>query len=215
MDKRQISPLAWKGYFERFTVPILARDRFFIALVVALAVAGTEAAAITVLLPLRRREPYIVEVNSQGRVVSSGTLAHAVGQPTTAQLTYWLGRWVRDLYVVDPSYSQRNLREAYLLTHGPAVEQMGRYLQSKASPLARLNAHASLRVTVTIKTVRRIGPHEAYVVARLNNQLTDQRNEKGVTVSYRLQAPNTVKAALANPIGLQVTNFSTGGGPGA
>lgn len=212
MDESQILPLGWKGYFERYVGPILARDRFFIGMVLSLAVAAAEAFALAALVPLHSLEPYVVQVNTQGRVIASGVVAASNGQPTTAELTYWLGHWASGLFLVDPAYSRKNLRDAYLFTDGVAVGQMKAYLTSSDSPLARLAADPALRTQVAVRTVRAIGPHEAYVVVTVKNLLTDKSVEQGVTLSYRIEPPKTVAAALVNPIGLHITNFSLDGG---
>lgn len=211
MDKPQVTPLGWKGYFERYTAPILARDRFFLALLVSLALNGVMGFALASLVPLHSRVPYVVQIDSQGRVQASGLLARTIGKPTTAQLTYWLGRWVSYLYVVDPAYSQPNLSRAYAFTQGPAVGQMQRYITSDASPLSRLKANPALRTAVSVHSVHSIGPDEVYVVVLVKNLLTGKSQQHGVTLGYSLSPPSDVASAMNNPIGLVVNSFSMNG----
>lgn len=212
MDESQILPLGWKGYFERFVGPILSRDRFFLGMVLSLLVAAAEAFALAALVPLHTVEPYVIQIDGKGRVNASGVVTVTVGRPTSAELTYWVGHWARSLFLVDPAYSREALRSAYLFTDGPAVGQMKSFLTGRSSPLVKLGADPALRTQVVVRTVRAIGPDEAYVVLQVKNLLTGSTAEQGVTLSYRLEPPKKVEAALVNPIGLHVTNFSLDGG---
>lgn len=212
MTSADITPLGWKGYFERFVTPILQRDRFFIAFVFAIVVAGIEGAALLTLIPLHTTVPYVIETDAQGRVVASGVVTHSVGEPTTASTTYWLGKWVSNLYLVDPAYTRANLQSDYFLTQGPAVGQFSRFIQGASSPVSLMQANPALRTSVVVKGVRSIGLHEAYVVVDVKNHLTGIVTEHGVTLTYQFAPPTNVQQALKNPLGLQITNFSMGGG---
>lgn len=205
MAKETINPLAWKGYFERFALPLLQRDRFFIGMVLALIIVAIQSAALIMLLPLHRVEPYIVKINNSGQVVSSGEIA-SQGKPAKAEITYWLGQFVTDLYTVEPGAVKRNVSQAYYMTQGAAVQQFSRFMK-KHNPVHQLANNPSLRTTVKINGVSVIAKNTAYVTASITNQLTGNKRSIAITVSYVSKPPKKVAAALRNPIGMHITNF--------
>ena len=208
--KTELDPLGWKGFYERFAAPLLSRDRFFIGMMFALAVAAAEAVALAALVPLHREVPYVIGVNTKGQVRGLAPIASS-GTPTGAELVYWVSRWVSDLYKTDPAYSGMDLKEAFLFTQDAATAQMNQFLAPGAkNPITLLAKNPSIRITVAIHDVRRIGAKELYVVADLTDTLTGASEEKDVTLNYQLTPPKTVKDAIRNPIGLHITNFTTG-----
>lgn len=205
MAKTSIDPLAWKGYFERFALPLLQRDRFFIAMTLAILVAGLEGVALVSLIPLHTVKPYIIKLNQTGQVVSAGPVGQE-HKPSSAEVTYWLGQFVSYLYTVEPGVVKNNVINAYYMTRGAAVGQFTRFMKQH-NPVHRLSNNPSLRTTVKITGVSEIARDTAFVTANVTNHLTGVEKPIAFTVSYTIKLPKTVKQALRNPIGLHVTNF--------
>ncbi|WP_198034210.1 type IV secretion system protein [Acidihalobacter ferrooxydans] len=183
----------------------MQRDRFFIAMMGALAVALVEAGALVALIPLHKVEPYVIKVNTNGAIVSSGVAQSSV-RPSTAQITYWVGQFAKNLYTIEPGQTRANVAQAYYLTQGAAVGQFSRFME-KHNPVRLLQANPALRVTVKIQGVSEIARNTVYVTGQVVNHLTGRRAALGMTVSYALAPPKTVSAAMNNPLGIHITNF--------
>lgn len=208
MAKNILDPLGWKGYFERFALPLLQRDRWFIGMLLALGVAFAEAAALATLVPLHTVVPYVVETNALGEVINSGRVL-PTGDPSSAQITYWVGQFFKDLYTVSPVSNKKDVSQGFYMTEGPAVAQYSRFMK-KHNPITLISDNPSLRVTVHIDGVSTVNSDTVYVTGTKTNQLTGQTTQINATITYATSPPKTVKQALINPIGLKVTNFVTG-----
>lgn len=206
--KQQLDPFGWQAFYERYAAPLLARDRFFLGMFVALAVALAEAAALVALVPLHKIEPYVVRVNDLGQVLSSGPV-NATGKPPKAAIVYWLGRFVTDLYEVMPGISRTNIEQAFFMTHGAAVSQIEAFL-NQHNPVKTLAENPSARVSVSVKKVIPLPHDTAYVSAVVTDELTGRSRGISLTLSYTFNPPKTVADALHNPLGILITNFAEG-----
>lgn len=209
----QAPPVAFgaaaRGWFEIWGAVTVERNRYFL-LCIVLAVAVTAlAAALAVLVPLRRVVPYVVKVADTGAV----TVAPSAAQeyvPGQAEKAYFLARWVSNLLTLDPYLTERQLTEAYGQTRALATGEFVDWLRSNR-PLEQLRREPSLVRTVAINTVTPLQEDVVQVRVRTETRSLAQSPEVRrfqVTIRYTVQPPATEAQIIKNPIGLFVTHFA-------
>lgn len=165
--------------------------------------------AIYQMLPLKKVVPYIVELTPDG-VVARIAQASAY-KPEANFVKAEIGRWAKQMLVLDPYLTRENLRATAIPLRGKAIQQHSEFL-AKEAPFKRLAENPGLVREVEVKpsgidvsqkgiafvflsTTERLGTAEPVV------------RKYRLTMHYALVPPSTEEELMASPAGLNIPYF--------
>jgi len=200
-----------RQYVSAIEAPAMANRRLIVLLFAAIAAVVALALAILLMLPLKERIPYTVEVEVDasgkptGRVaVSEATMARF--QPQEAHIRYFLARWVEDLMTVDETSRTHRLPRSYALCRGDALTDWQRYVSEQGRPLKILSETPGYRQTAQLISIQFLSESTALIRVKLTNNRNAEKRVQ-ITVSFALLPPRTDEEVYRNPIGLWITKF--------
>lgn len=178
-------------------------------------VAIAEAIALIILLPLKTVEPYTLLVDKQtGYVEELRPLQNATIKPDEALTRSFLVQYVLAREGFDVDTLQRDYRKVYLWSTGKVRAGYVSSVQAgnPSSPLARLPRQT--RLDVEVRSVSMLSDSTAMVRFNLTRlDQSGQARDLGARVSVLRWTysggPMTVEDRLINPLGFQVTRYSS------
>ncbi|WP_422345871.1 virB8 family protein [Parasphingorhabdus sp.] len=178
-------------------------------------VAIAQAIALIILIPLKTVEPYTLLVDKQtGYVEELRPLQNATIKPDEALTRSFLVQYVLAREGFDIDTLQRDYRKVYLWSTGKVRTGYVSSVQAgnPSSPLARLPRQT--RLDVEVRSVSMLSDSTAmvrYNLTRLDQ--SGQARDLGARVSVLRWTysggPMTVEDRLINPLGFQVTRYSS------
>lgn len=187
-------------------------SRWFIAAMLALLLAITAVASLTVILPLKEVRPWVVEINPSTGIVNRPVQVERV-DPNLAVVKAELARWVEAVYTIDPLRSSELLRWANSRAADKAVGQFTEF-RGRERIFERIRNEAEMvrevKVTAVDATVRGTAFIFITTTERVGSQAPTAEKIKRyrVTLNYRLTPATQEAELLANPLGILVTFFS-------
>lgn len=150
---------------------------------------------------------HVVEVSPQGAVLSVQPIAEHY-TPTDAQVSYFLGRFVRLVREIptDGVVLRQNWFEAYRFLTPPAAQRLNEMARDD-DPFAKLGSTA--RTTIITSVVQR-SEHSWQVSWIEATHGADARANQSFTglFTVRFDPPRNADALMHNPLGLFITEFS-------
>ncbi len=178
-------------------------------------VAIAQAIALIILIPLKTIEPYTLLVDKQtGYVEELRPLQNATITPDEALTRSFLVQYVLAREGFDIDTLQRDYRKVYLWSAGKVRTGYANSVQASnpSSPLARLPRET--RLNAEVRSVSMLSDSTAmvrYNLTRLDQ--SGQARDLGARVSVLRWTysggPMTVEDRLINPLGFQVTRYSS------
>ena len=177
-------------------------------------IAGCAVAAVMMMLPLHRVEPYVVRVDqSTGIVDVVNTLRKTSSTQDEAVSKYFIGRYIRAREGYAYGLVDANWREIALMSAAQQREQFKSYLfpSNPKSPVNTLKKRGTIEVK--IKSIQFIQPSVAAVrywrYTRVDGTITDRSDWIAtMTFGYR-KAAVTEQVREINPLGFTVTDYRT------
>lgn len=197
-------------WFERYGSAIVEKNRYFLLSVIGLAVIIALAFSIMAIAPLKTVVPYVIKVSDNGSVTVDPSAARQNYKPGTAEMQYFLAKWVEKLMTLDTYLTERNLNEAYLQTRANAMSEFTEYMQ-KEKPIEITRKDATLTKVVKINAVTFLQDGVALVKATTQKRSSNTPAEDKtylVTIHYAVSPPTTPEMIMQNPLGLFITHFS-------
>ncbi|HCA27220.1 MAG TPA: hypothetical protein DEP05_06200 [Betaproteobacteria bacterium] len=196
-------------FFEASGAPTVNGNRWFIVAMVLAASVTMLSIAIWRMLPLKSVMPYIVKVSDSGYVAADPAAAKKY-VPGEREKRYFLAKWVRQVYLLDPSLTVKNLKDAWSITSGDAVAEFRGQIK-KDNPIGKItNTPQNIRA-VDINSVSFVGGNTSLVrfTTSERGSYGKERDVKHLiaTIHFHCIPPQTASEILTNPIGLQITNF--------
>jgi type IV secretory pathway component VirB8 len=194
-------------WLHAFEAPRVQARRSLIVACLALIVVFAQGVAIMLMLPLKERVPYFIEAEtSTGRVIASEKTAIQF-KVDQINLRYHLGEWAKNLLTIDSRTKEYLLPASYILCRAGALEDWRRWVDETDKPLDKLVRNPTSRREALIVSVSFIsnGVAQIRVVLRERGK-SDVR--KAIIVHYAILPPTTDEEVHANPIGLNITNFT-------
>lgn len=200
---------AQNRFFEIYGSAKVESSRWFVAFIVAMAVAAMLGIALYNVMPLKTVVPYMVKVDSQTGAVAQVVTA-ANFKPDAAVRTYFLSQWVEQVMTLDPYQTQKNVKKAFSVTRDKAVTEFTELL-STDKPIERLVGDPSLTRVVKVNSINP-GTSDGIAFVRIT---TEERSGPGAlktkryvfTIHYALVPPQTEEDLRINPIGMFITHF--------
>lgn len=198
------------AFYERYARPILDRNRLMIIVVLEALALVAMGIALASIAPLKTVVPYLVQVHNNGSVEVSNALKSGPWTPGKASLTYWLGKWTRELLTIDGPQTQKQLQTAYGIVRGNAVSEFISYAKAN-QPVSQAAKNPNLSQTVTINNLTFVQPNLALVhlvVHKVDsNRNIDAKRRLLLTITYGIKPPQSRSELYKNPLGIYVTNF--------
>lgn len=197
-------------WFERYGSAIVEKNRYFLLSVLGLAVIVALAFAIMAIVPLKTVVPYVIKVAENGSVTVDPNAARQSYKPGTAEMQYFLAKWVERLMTLDAYLTERNLNDAYMQTRANAMSEFTEFMQ-KEKPIEAIRKDATLTKVVKINAVTFLQDGVALVRAttqRRSSNTTAEEKTYLVTMHYVVSPPTTPESIMQNPLGLFITHFS-------
>lgn len=208
-------PQAVRAYFSKHTLAIVERNRAYSVAVGSVIVALIAVSSIFLLLPLKQRIPYLVEVNSNGIPVAKPIAITENQTISHTSIFYFSSIWVRNLLTINPGLSHSYLLSDYNLSSGSGRQAFISFLNSNVdhNPLKYLKKYPSLRGTVKINSINFIGNNYNNILINATRFVNKHGHpfysqKFSITLTYIVSYPKTLKSAYQNPIGFDVTNLS-------
>ncbi len=199
------------AFYERYARPVLDRNRLFVVAVIEGFAIIALALALVGLTPLKTVVPYLVQVHNNGSVEVSDALKSGPWTPSKASLTYWIGKWSRELLTIDGPRTRPQLQEAYGIVRGNAISQFMTYL-NQHKPVSQAAEDPNLSQTVKINNLTFVSPDIALVhletITVNTNKRINHNNFWLLTIIYGIVPPQTRSELYNNPLGIYVTNFT-------
>lgn len=200
----------YQRYIQYFLVPSLLKGWGWWLMLAVWLIAVLEAIALIVLIPLKQKVPYVLEVEHlTGRVqVSSRVLG--VFHPSLANIGYFIRVWATNLFSVNEQ-TLNAIPDAAHWMRGNALNELNAFLD-KEKPGEFLANHPGFRRQVIFSAMNWGGDGKTcfldmVFVDRIDG-IEKLRQPVRVTVDfYRLPA-TSAEEQLNNPIGLTITHFS-------
>ena len=177
-----------------------------------LVIAGLEAAALVLVMPLKTVETIQINRDGQGRVAVANADAQRF-TPDDGIKQAWIIDWVTDLTEINSATWQRSIERATTRSLGVGVDQIRDYLSRvENQPAQILNDKPAFVREFTRQSVNMIEPNVALVRYTLTSR--GGQGSSKVVKSYALTAtlatikPETREDVLRNPTGLAVQSFN-------
>lgn len=183
-----------------------AQNRKLVATIGVLAgLALAQGVTLMMLVPLKERVPYMVEVEtSTGAVRASDTAAQRF-TPDEKSVRYHLAKWAENLLTVDEHSRGMRLPQSYTLMRGAARDQWQAFVE-REKPLDLLIEDPQYRRQARIVSVALLSKETALIRAELSDTKRAIRMVQ-ITLSFAMIPPSTDEEVFRNPIGLWITNF--------
>ena len=152
--------------------------------------------------------PYVVEVDSAGRVRAVGEAATPY-KPNDAQIAYHLARFLTDVrsLSIDPIVVRQNWLEAYEYTTDKGAATLNDYARAN-DPFARIGQNS---VSVEVTSVVRASESSfqmRWIERIYANGVPSGTERWTAVVSVVLQPPRTEERLRRNPLGIYVNGLS-------
>lgn len=176
---------------------------------IACGAAFIEGVAISVMLPLKERVPYFVEVEQ-----ASGKVALAPDRSATAfkveerHVRYFLNQWVMNFLTIDSRTREYLLPASYAVLKGSAVKKWADFIEGQDKTVKRLFENPALRRDVKVVSISFVSDGVALVRLRVQETGWDVPKSKALTVFYSIVPPDSDDKIISNPIGFYITDFS-------
>lgn len=208
----RISLRGVQKYLDVVESPKAGNRRLTIMVIVLGAVLFAQGAAIVMMLPLKERVPYTIEVeaDANGKPTGNVTVADRIAkkwEPSEANVRYFLARWAENLLSVDEYTKDRRLPASYALLKGQAIEDWKRYVQEQGKPLELLAAKPDLRIRAQIISITFLSDKSAMIRVKLTGPDGSEKRVQ-VNATYDFLPPATDEEVYANPMGLWITGFT-------
>jgi len=199
---------ASKRYAEGFVLPRVREARALMFGAGALIIAILEGIALTQLIPLHEKVPYMATLNEDGRLVSDPRVkAVRIENVQQAQITASLKRWSRYLLTID-SQLKVNFPKTALWVRGSAVAELDAWLEKEDRPYERQAKDPALtrevaNIVITYGQGKAAFLHIELVERNAGVEL--RRLKKLIQTDYDTIAD---QVSEENPIGVAITHFS-------
>jgi len=190
--------------------PIVERNRWFIFSMVLTCALVASLTALNMLMPLKTAVPYIVKVDQATGEIGAKPIAASGYKPGDSEKKYFLTRWIKNVIDLEPTITERNLRDAFGFIRGKAIDEYKDYM-TLTKPLARLREERTLTRKTDIVSFNFMTDNTANVRFQ-----TEERQAGAIPVikryaafiTYEIVPPMTDKDIVENPLGLFITHFT-------
>ena len=200
-------------YEGRVGAASIDKRRYFLWAMVMTGLSAVLAIGYWFVLPLKKIETHIIEINKATGEVRSGGYASKSYEQGDPEKTYWLAKFVSNLIEIDPrrEITEERIQTAMSLVRGKAVVQATEYLR-KTTPLKTVMEDPNFSRRVSVRTINFIrGTSTATVQIRVVDQTIGRPAESKnyiVRCDYAFVTPADSKAIMENPLGMFVIDFS-------
>lgn len=196
-----------RAYLNTLEAPkVESRRQSLIIALLVLAVAML-ATAIALMVPLQRKVPYFLEVETAtGAVSVSGRVAEAF-EPTEPAIRYFLRRWVIDAYTIDEAVRPRLARSLSYL-RGNAIQQFDRLIMLRERPLPLIAENPQHRRSVEIVAQPSFIADNAVIVRIALTERGQVIGRRQITLRFAIIPPTNDEEVMRNPIGLWITDIA-------
>ena len=200
---------ARQAFFESYGSAHIERNRWFVGFTIVGVWAVSMTIAVIVMLPLKESIPYVIQVESSGKVT---------GDPVKVQKweaddkvkRYFLTTWVQKLLTVDVGLSLTYLKEAHSVTRGKAQAEFLDFIKT-TKPLGKLSEDGTFNQQASVLSVSFVSESVAVIrvalKTRSNREQEEKTEKKVVTLHFAFDPPKEIEQIQANPIGLFITHF--------
>lgn len=191
--------------------PRMENRRLLSLLIVAVLAVICQAVGFMLMLPLKERVPYVIQVeeDASGRPTGKVTVADsgvAAFTPSEAHMRYFLARWSEDLLSVDETSRTVRLPASYALLKGQALADWQRYITDVAKPLDVLATEPNYRQRAELISIAFLTDSTAMIRVKLTNSKGMEKRVQ-INLNYAIVAPQSDADVYRNPIGLWITTF--------
>jgi hypothetical protein len=202
-------PSAAKRWFETFIAPVLQSARLFILCVLFGLIAVVEGVALSMLIPLHDKVPYLAEINEDdGKLRESAKFKPLTNEGVKQrQLEYFLKLWVRWVIPIN-SQTNSNLPKAAGWVRGAAAHELNDWLEKIDRPAERQIKEPNLTREIHKMVVTYGQGRTAFIHLELierNAGIETRRIKKLLQLDFEL-LPEAVTDD--NPIGLSPVHFT-------
>ena len=201
---------AKQEWFERMGEPVVEKNRWFVvALVIGLGLVASMTMN-SMMLPLKTVEPYVINVNKDTGEVSASSVRAQQYKPAEPEKKYFLAKWIEQLITIDPGITEYNLRQAFALTRGKAIQEYTDFM-NQTQPLRRLREEKTLTRQVRILSVAFVKDNIAnvrFVAEERQAATTPVIKRYAAIIHFEVVPPVTEKDIIFNPVGLFITHFA-------
>lgn len=196
-------------WLERMGGPIVESNRWFVMSVVLGVCLIAALFAIAQMAPLKTVVPYQIQVDKVTGEARANRIDERLFVVDEKQKKYFLGRWVRKTFELDPYTTEANIKEAFIFVRGKAIDEY-RGLMYQLKPMERLAKEKSLTKVVTITSISFISESSAMIRFGTEERSGGDPVSKRyvVNVHFEVVPPVTEKDILENPAGIFVTHFA-------
>lgn len=196
-----------RAYLNTLEAPkVESRRQSLIIALLVLAVAML-ATAIALMVPLQRKVPYFLEVETAtGAVSVSGRVAEAF-EPTEPAIRYFLRRWVIDTYTIDEAVRLRLGRSLSYL-RGNAIQQFERLIMERERPLPLIAENPQHRRSVEIVAQPSFIADNAVITRVALTERGQVIGRRQITLRFAIIPPTNDEEVMRNPIGLWITDIA-------
>jgi len=208
----RLSLRGMQKYLNVVEAPKLENRRLSL-LVVALAVAVFMlSAGLFLMLPLKERIPYVVQVEADATGQRTGRVTVSDGRveqftPDEANIRYFLGKWAIDLLTIDNISRSVRLPASYGLLKGDALRDWRRFITETEKPMARLAEKPSLRQRAELISLTFLNRNTVMIRVKLTTNDHQKERRVQITLNYAMVSPKTEEEVYRNPIGIWITTF--------
>lgn len=202
-----------EDYEGRVGAASIDKRRYFLWAMVMTALSIVLAVGYWFVLPLKKIETHVIEVNRTTGEVRSGGIAAKSYEPGDPEKTYWLAKFASNLLEIDPrrDITEDRIQTAMSLVRGKAAVQATEYLR-KTTPLKTVMEDPNFSRRVNVRAINFIrGTQTATVQIRVIDQTIGRPAESKnyiVRCDYAFVTPSDSKAIMDNPLGMFVIDFS-------
>lgn len=196
-------------FFEIYGSSKVEASRWFVFAMSGLLVIFMLGFAIYQMMPLKTIVPYMV-VADRTRGAVAETVEASKFKPDESVRSYFLSKWIEKMRTLDPYLTEKNIKEAYLVTRDKASQEFTDYLREE-KPIEQLVKDRSLTRTVNFITINP-GKEDNIAFIRVSEETRSGVGKVDIkrfmfTIHYVVTPPKTEEELRVNPIGIYVTHF--------